>query len=80
MLRVAASFWKALSRYWRMGNLRADGLGTITVVRMQLQFTSWRNIPPGFLGVDVVSAVRGKALLMRVEKESIIISPVLGGG
>jgi hypothetical protein len=27
MLRVAASFWRAVIRYWRIGNLRADGLG-----------------------------------------------------
>lgn len=27
MLRVAASFWRLLIRYWRMGNLRAEGFG-----------------------------------------------------
>jgi hypothetical protein len=27
MLRVAASFWRVVIRYWRIGNLRADGLG-----------------------------------------------------
>jgi len=26
MLRVTASFWRLVIRYWRMGNLRAEGL------------------------------------------------------
>lgn len=31
ILRVVASFWRALMRYWRRGNLREEGLGTVDV-------------------------------------------------
>jgi hypothetical protein len=32
MLRVAASFWKALMRYWRTGNFRAEGFGAVKLL------------------------------------------------
>lgn len=38
------------------------------------------DIPPGFFGVFVESIVLGKALLTSVEKESMMIRPVLPGG
>ena len=63
MLRVAASFWKELIKYWRIENLRDDGLGA-----------------PGFLGVAVASPCRGYALLINVEKESMTMRLVFGGG
>lgn len=62
MLRVAASFWRLVIRYWRMGNLRAEGLA------------------PGFLGVAFTSSVRGNALLISVENESMMIRLLFCGG
>ncbi len=41
---------------------------------------SGHGLPPGFLGVAFASTERGKALVMRVENESIIIRLVFGGG
>jgi hypothetical protein len=38
------------------------------------------DLPLGFLGVAVTSTFLGNALLMSVEKESIIIRLVFGGG
>jgi hypothetical protein len=61
-LRVPANFWKELIRYWRMGNLREEGLGAPAI------------------GVAFESAFRGKALLIRVENESMMMRLVRGGG
>lgn len=63
ILRVVANLAREEMRCWRMGNLRAEGLGT-----------------PGFLGVPFGSVDRGNALAISVEKESITIKPVFGGG
>jgi hypothetical protein len=38
------------------------------------------DIPPGFLGVEVESVVRGNELLISVEKESIIMRLAFGSG
>lgn len=63
ILRVAASFERALMMYCRIGNLRAEALGA-----------------PGFRSVAVALVFFGKALEMRVEKESMIMRLVFCGG
>lgn len=62
-LRVAASFWKALTRYWRMENLRGELLEASR-----------------FLRAVAESKFRGNALLIKVEKESIMMRLVPGSG
>lgn len=62
-----------------MANLRADGFGS-RICQLKNERDPISDIPPGFLGAALESALRGNAHAMRVEKESMMMRLVLAGG
>jgi hypothetical protein len=66
-------------RYWRIGNLRLEGLGATNCERNVGRLKAY-HLPLGFLGVALESTVLGKALLVSVENESMMIRLAFSGG